>query len=225
MQKLRVLMLALLLAFLVGGCGGGDEDESPPTERPVPPVEQNALDISVVGEGTVRVQGGQLDCSATAMCQGMFAPGAVVVLMAEPDSGWTHASWNGCALQNEPDRCTVFMDGDRSVSVTFLSDGPLDGDTFTSVSAAASGHHTCAIRATRAPWRAGGVMTTASPYRPMAPLPGSVEGASIPAVCVTRGPWNAGVTIAMAEPRRPRARSPRSASDGGMPARLAIRAP
>ena len=92
MQKLCVLMLALLLAFLVGGCGSGDEDESPPSERPVPPTEQNALDISVVGEGTIRVQagGGQLDCSALAACQGMFAPGAVVVLMAEADAGWTH---------------------------------------------------------------------------------------------------------------------------------------
>ena len=62
------------------------------------------------------------------MCRGMFNQGAEIVLTAEPDSGWTHESWIGCDRQDLLGRCTVFMDGDRLVSVTFLSADPLELD-------------------------------------------------------------------------------------------------
>ena len=101
-----------------------------PAIEPQPPGEQYALDVSVFGEGDIRVQGtgGQLDCAEITMCRGMFNQGAEIVLTAEPDSGWTHESWIGCDQQDLLGRCTVFMDGDRLVSVTFLSADPLELD-------------------------------------------------------------------------------------------------
>ena len=98
--------------------------------EPQPPGEQHALDVSVFGEGDIRVQGAgaQLDCAEIAMCHGMFNQGDEIVLIAEPDSGWTHDSWIGCDRQDLLGRCTVFMDGDRLVSVTFLSADPLELD-------------------------------------------------------------------------------------------------
>ena len=97
---------------------------------PQPPGEQHALDVSVFGEGDIQVQGtgGQLDCAAITMCRGTFNQGDEIVLSAEPDSGWTHESWVGCDRQDLLGRCTVFMDGDRLVSVTFLSADPLELD-------------------------------------------------------------------------------------------------
>ena len=96
--------------------------------EPQPPVEQYALDVSVFGEGDIQVQGtgAQLDCTEIAMCHGKFNQGDEVVLIAEPDSGWTHENWIGCDRQDLLGRCTVFMDGDRLVSVTFLSADPLE---------------------------------------------------------------------------------------------------
>ena len=101
-----------------------------PATEPQPPGEQHALDVSVFGEGDIQVQGtgGQLDCAEITMCRGMFNQGDEVVLIAEPDSGWTHESWIGCDRQDLLGRCTVFMDGDRLVSVTFLSADPLELD-------------------------------------------------------------------------------------------------
>ena len=101
-----------------------------PAIEPQPPGEQHALDISVFGEGDIRVQGtgAQLDCAEIAMCRGMFNQGDEIVLTAEPDSGWTHENWIGCDRQDLLGRCTVFMDGDRLVSVTFLSADPLELD-------------------------------------------------------------------------------------------------
>ena len=62
------------------------------------------------------------------MCHGTFNQGDEMVLIAEPDSGWTHDGWTGCDQQDLLGRCTVFMDGDRLVSVTFLSADPLELD-------------------------------------------------------------------------------------------------
>ena len=122
--------LVVVVLLFLGGCGGGGDDDSR-SDSPPAPAEQNALDISVFGEGDIRVQGAidrQLDCTRVTMCQGMFDQGDEVVLIAEPDSGWTHDSWTGCDRQDEPDQCTVFIDGDRLVSVTFLSADPLEFD-------------------------------------------------------------------------------------------------
>ena len=101
------------------------------TEPLGPPVGQNVLEISVFGEGGIYVEGTDddpIDCTDPAMCRGTFNQGDEIVLVAESDAGWTHDSWIGCDRQDEPDECTVFMDGDRLVSVTFLSADPLEFD-------------------------------------------------------------------------------------------------
>ena len=94
---------------------------------PQPPVEQNTLEISVFGEGDLRVASGgdPLDCAAVTICQGAFEMGDEIVIEASPDSGWAHERWVGCD-QDSGARCTVFMDGDRFVSVAFRSTEPLE---------------------------------------------------------------------------------------------------
>ena len=80
----------------------------------VRPVEQDSLEVSVSGEGAIRVVGlgGSLDCGAVTVCQGQFDSGSEVVLEAVPASGWRHAGWVGCD-ETGSGRCTVFMDDDR----------------------------------------------------------------------------------------------------------------
>ena len=96
-----------------------------PGSPPEPPVDRNALEVSVFGAGALRVASGsdQLDCAAVTMCQGVFEMGNEVVIEANPDSGWAHERWVGCD-QDSGARCTVFMDGDHFVSVAFRSAEP-----------------------------------------------------------------------------------------------------
>ena len=108
--------------------GAQASDEVNVTVRPVVrEVEQDALKVSVFGEGDIRVVGAgePLDCTLITICQGFFDEGSEVVLEAAPDSDWTHERWVGCD-EVDSTRCTVFMDGDRFVSVTFLSTAPLE---------------------------------------------------------------------------------------------------
>ena len=98
----------------------------------VRPVEQDSLEVSVSGEGAIRVvgTGDSLDCGAVTVCQGQFDSGSEVVLEAVPASGWRHEGWVGCD-ETGSGRCTVFMDDDRSVSVTFVSAEPqVAGEVF-----------------------------------------------------------------------------------------------
>ena len=98
----------------------------------VRPVEQDSLEVSVLGEGTIRVvgTGGPLDCGTVTVCQGQFDAGSEVILEAVPASGWRHEGWVGCD-ETGNGRCTVFMDDDRSVSVTFVSAEPqVAGEVF-----------------------------------------------------------------------------------------------
>lgn len=144
MLQVKLAAVMLIGCLILTSCGGGGEDDEgsspigPPSGEDAqhlqtnnPPTQQNALDISVFGEGDIRVQGAsgrELDCTMVTMCQGMFNQGDAVILIAEPDSGWTHDSWIGCDRQDALDRCTVFIDDDRLVSVTFLSADPLEFD-------------------------------------------------------------------------------------------------
>ena len=108
--------------------GAQASDEVRVTVRPVVrEIEQDALKVSVFGEGDIRVisAGEPLDCALITICQGFFDEGSEVVLEAAPDSDWTHERWVGCD-EVASTRCTVFMDGDRFVSVTFLSTAPLE---------------------------------------------------------------------------------------------------
>ena len=114
-----------------GGASDTDTVTVTVMELPAPPVEQNVVEVSVFGEGDIDVEGtdvDQLDCTAIAMCWGMFDQGDEIVLIAEPDADWRYDSWIGCDRQEVPGRCTVFIDGDRLVSVTFLSADPLAFD-------------------------------------------------------------------------------------------------
>ena len=98
----------------------------------VRPVEQDSLEVSVLGEGAIRVVGAgdPLDCGAVTVCQGQFDAGSEVVLEAVAASGWRHEGWSGCD-ETGSGRCTVFMDDDRSVSVTFVSAEPqVAGEVF-----------------------------------------------------------------------------------------------
>ena len=98
----------------------------------VRPVEQDSLEVSVLGEGAIRVvgTGDPLDCGAVTVCRGEFDAGSEVVLEEVAASGWRHAGWMGCD-ETASGRCTVFMDDDRLVSVTFVSAEPqVAGEVF-----------------------------------------------------------------------------------------------
>ena len=92
-------------------------------------VESATLKISVFGDGELDVVGtsDQLDCDAITLCEGIFDRGSDVVLEATPAADWVHERWVGCD-QASGNQCTVSLDGDRLVSVTFLSKDPLEFD-------------------------------------------------------------------------------------------------
>ena len=92
-------------------------------------VESATLKISVFGDGELDVVGtsDQLDCDAITLCEGIFDRGSDVVLEATPAADWVHERWVGCD-QASGNQCTVSLDGDRLVSVTFLSEDPLEFD-------------------------------------------------------------------------------------------------
>ena len=109
--------------------GAQASDEVRATVRPT---EQDSLEVSVSGEGAIRVvgTGDSLDCGAVTVCQGQFDSGSEVVLEAVPASGWRHEGWVGCD-ETGSGRCTVFMDDDRIVSATFVSAEPqVAGEVF-----------------------------------------------------------------------------------------------
>ena len=85
------------------------------------------LKVSVFGEGDLNVVGAsdQLDCDAITTCEGVFDRGTDVVIEASPAADWLHDGWEGCD-QVSGNQCTVSLDGDRLVSVTFLSGEPLE---------------------------------------------------------------------------------------------------
>ena len=92
-------------------------------------VESATLKISVFGDGELDVVGtsDQLDCDVITLCEGIFDRGSDVVLEAIPAADWVHERWVGCD-QASGNQCTVSLDGDRLVSVTFLSEDPLEFD-------------------------------------------------------------------------------------------------
>lgn len=60
------------------------------------------------------------DGSCTSAIQYLaYPPGTLVYLRAVPDAGWEWASWDGCDTEFRQN-CSVTMDADRSVSVTFV---------------------------------------------------------------------------------------------------------
>ena len=93
-------------------------------------IEQYPLKVSVFGEGDLRVVtagDGPLDCAAITFCEGFFDSGHEVILEAVSDSDWTHERWVGCD-NDDGTRCTVLINDNRFVSVTFASTAPLELD-------------------------------------------------------------------------------------------------
>jgi len=71
---------------------------------------------SGTGSGTVTSDPAGIDCGSD--CSESYAPGTIVALTANPDAGSIFAGWGGaCAGQGNP--CTLTLDADTSVTVTF----------------------------------------------------------------------------------------------------------
>ena len=88
-------------------------------------IESATLTVSVFGEGELAVVGtsAQLDCNAATLCEGIFDRGSNVVIEANPAADWVHERWVGCD-QSIGNQCTVSLDDDRRLSVTFLTVEP-----------------------------------------------------------------------------------------------------
>jgi hypothetical protein len=58
-------------------------------------------------------------CVAPSSCIGQFGAGTVVTLTAVPTSPSTFSNWAGCTTQPTANPCSVTMNGNQTVSVTF----------------------------------------------------------------------------------------------------------
>ncbi|CAK0746863.1 hypothetical protein CCP4SC76_1780002 [Gammaproteobacteria bacterium] len=75
------------------------------------------LTINKTGNGTVTAQPNVI-CGN--QCSASYLPGTPVTLLATPDAGMTLTSWGGaCASTGKVTRCTLKMDAEKAVSVTF----------------------------------------------------------------------------------------------------------
>jgi probable HAF family extracellular repeat protein len=90
-----------------GGSASGGSDGGTPT--------QFKLTIVISGSGAVRSTPAGLDC--TAKCAATFLAGTTVALSATPARFWALAGFSG-ACNRAP--CSIQMDGDLAVSITFL---------------------------------------------------------------------------------------------------------
>jgi hypothetical protein len=77
------------------------------------------LTVSTSGDGSVTSSPGDIDCPGD--CSDAFNSGTDVTLTADPDPGWSLASWGG-ACSGSALTCNVEMDASKSVSATFAED-------------------------------------------------------------------------------------------------------
>lgn len=78
-----------------------------------------AVTLSGPREVTATTGSDEVGDDCTAGCR--YPPGTVVTLDASPPEG-TSSTWSGCTrLEGRPDTCTVTMDRNRRVSVSFPS--------------------------------------------------------------------------------------------------------
>jgi hypothetical protein len=75
------------------------------------------LSVIINGNGTVRGEGGLIDCPPTCST-GPFGDGRPITLTATQGEGFRFAEWGG-ACRGTIDRCTVLMTQDQSVTATF----------------------------------------------------------------------------------------------------------
>ena len=99
------LMLVLLLST---SCG---EDSTPPTEYSL------GVDKTGTGSGTVTSDPVGIDCGGD--CGESYEGGTTVTLSATPDGGSVLSDWSGCDSATGT-TCTVEMNGDKSVTATFM---------------------------------------------------------------------------------------------------------
>jgi len=78
--------------------------------------ESYTLSLAKVGSGSANVNG----TLRSLPWSGSFLSGSVVALEAVPDSGWDFGGWSGC-LSGESNPAVFVMDGDRSVTATFVA--------------------------------------------------------------------------------------------------------
>jgi len=112
-HSFRVL-LVISMAFVHGGCSGGDGPKSS--------MEAFSLAISLVGAGRVTSTTAGLEGCATgaASCEATFKRGTDITLSALATDGSTFSHWSG-ACSGTSAVCTVKMSEVQSVSANFLS--------------------------------------------------------------------------------------------------------
>ena len=78
------------------------------------------LDVSIVGQGNVKTDVGNIDCGLGASdCHQIYKKDTVVVLTAQPGDGQEFLSWSGDGCSGTQLTCTVTMDQARKVVATF----------------------------------------------------------------------------------------------------------
>src|SRR5262249_32916544 len=90
-----------------------------PTITPIPTVSATLTVIMTGnGSGSVISNPAAIDCSTN--CSGQFPLHTAVVLAARPTIGSRFGTWGGACQPASGPTCTVTLDGNLSVSVTFI---------------------------------------------------------------------------------------------------------
>lgn len=108
----RLLVLACLLGWLglLGGCGGGEDEE---------PVRiTNTVSVSVVGSGTVTSVSG-INCGST--CSTNIPVNTGITLTANAAAGHVLQAWGGACAGVTGNSCTVAVTQTVSVTATFVA--------------------------------------------------------------------------------------------------------
>ncbi len=123
------VLLALLLAVVVAGVVFFSAS-SPPTGL-LPQQQVQGLAVNIVGSGTVKDDLGKLNCVFPLVCNGNYAPGAVVTLTATPATGYSFSGWSlsstifGGSLPltcpATSTTCTLTMDKAYAITAKFVS--------------------------------------------------------------------------------------------------------
>ena len=107
-----------------------------------------SVDKTGTGSGTVTSDPAGIDCGGD--CSESYAGGTTVTLSATPDGGSVLSEWSGCNSATGT-TCTVEMNGDRSVTATFMPEvitdqfGTSEDDSALSISVDSSGIYVVGI--------------------------------------------------------------------------------
>jgi hypothetical protein len=92
----------------------------------------DSLVISKSGSGTVISSPAGIACGTT--CGATFTTGTNVTLTATPDLGAVFTGWSGGVCSGTATTCQVTMDGDKTVTATFLLKGDINLDGIVNLS-------------------------------------------------------------------------------------------